>query len=110
MYAVEHRWTLHGAGRQLQQPSFSRLVWKFLYTQLYPDSAVSPNDILEDSLPMIDDNIHVFNSAIAIFHAPSNISAGITGMHHEQLVHGEMALHATIVFLSTLIQASTWTA
>ena len=85
MYAVERRWTLHGAGRQLQQLSFSRLVWKFIYTQLYPDSAVSPNDILEDSLPMIDDNIHVFSSAIAIFHAPSDISAGITGMRHEHI-------------------------
>ena len=85
MYALlERRWTLFEAGRQLQQPSFPRLVRKFLYTQLYPDLAVSPSDILEDSLPIINDNIHVFNSAIAVFHAPSDISR-ITGMRHEHI-------------------------
>jgi len=84
MYAPERRWTLHEAGRQLQQLSFPRLVRKFLYTQLYPDSAVSPNDILEDSLPTIDDKINIFHSAIATFHAPSDFS-GITGMRREHI-------------------------
>ena len=45
---------------------------------------VSPNDILEDSLPTIEDKIHVFNSAVAMFHALSDIS-GITGMRHEHI-------------------------
>ena len=84
MYALEHRCSLCEAGRQLQQPSFPRLVRKFLYTKLYPNSAISPDDILENSLPMIDDKIHVFNSAIATFHAPSDIS-GISGMRREHI-------------------------
>jgi hypothetical protein len=84
MYVIERRWTLHEAGRQLQQPLFPRLVRKFLYTELYPDSAVSPDDILEGSLPMIDDKIHVFNSAIVTFYAPSDIS-GIAGMRREHI-------------------------
>lgn len=84
MHALERRWTLHEAGRQLQQPTFPRLVRKFLYIQLFPDSAVSPDDILEDSLPMVEDKIHIFNSATATFHAPSDIS-GITGMRREHI-------------------------
>ena len=74
-----HRWTLPKAARLLQQPSFPSLVQKFLYAQLYPDSEISLHDILEDSLPMISDKTHVFNSAIATFYASSNIS-GVTGM------------------------------
>ena len=84
MYALERRWTLYEAGEQLQQPSFPRIVRKFLYTQLYPDSSISPDDILQSSLPTIDTRINVFNSAIATFHAPSDIS-GITGMRHEHI-------------------------
>jgi hypothetical protein len=45
---------------------------------------ISSNDILESSLPIIDDKIHVFNSAVATFHAPSDIS-GITGMRREHI-------------------------
>jgi hypothetical protein len=84
MYTPERRWTLPEAARLLQQPSFPSLVRKFLYTQLYPDSEISPHDILEDSLPMISDKIHVFNSAIATFYAPSDIS-GVTGMRREYI-------------------------
>ena len=61
------------------------MVWKFLYDQLYPDSAIPSEDILEDSLPeMITGKLFVFNSAVATFHAPSDIS-GVTGMHREHI-------------------------
>ncbi|KAF8817340.1 hypothetical protein BYT27DRAFT_7075015 [Phlegmacium glaucopus] len=54
------------------------MVWKFLYNQLYPDSTIPSEDILEDSYPQITGKIFVFNSTIATFYAPSDIS-GATG-------------------------------
>lgn len=60
------------------------MVRKFLYDQLYPDSAIPSEDILEDSYPKISGNLFVFNSAVATFRAPSDIS-GVTGMRREHI-------------------------
>ena len=81
---TERKWTLPLAAQLLMQPQFPMLMQRFLYKQLYPNSAISARLILPDSLPMIDGRIEVFNSAIATFHAPSDIS-GNTGMRCEHI-------------------------
>jgi hypothetical protein len=60
------------------------MVRRFLYDRLYPYSAIPSEDILEDSYPEITGNLFVFNSAVATFHAPSDIS-GVTGMRREHI-------------------------
>ena len=81
---TERRWTLPLAARLLMQPQFPMLMRRFLYDQLYPDSAITSRLVLPESLPMIDGKIEVFNSAITTFRAPSDIS-GITGMRREHI-------------------------
>jgi hypothetical protein len=81
---TERKWTLPLAARLLMQPQFPTLVRRFLYNQLYPNSTIPPRLILPESLPTIDGRIEVFNSAIATFRAPSDIS-GITGMRREHI-------------------------
>ena len=81
---TERKWTLPLAARLLMQPQFPTLVGRFLYDQLYPDSAIPSRLVFPESLPMIDGRIEVFNSAIATFQAPSDIS-GITGMRREHI-------------------------
>lgn len=66
------------------QPQFPMLVRRFLYDQLYPDSAITSRLVFPGSLPMIDGRIEVFNSAIATFRSPSDIS-GINGMRREHI-------------------------
>ena len=39
---------------------------------------------MEDAYPVFEGKVHIFNSAIATFYAPSDIS-GITGMHREYI-------------------------
>ena len=41
------------------------MVRRFLYDQLYPNSVIPSEDVLEDSYPEIEEKIHVFNSAVA---------------------------------------------
>ena len=70
---------MHEAAESLQQPSFPRLLRKFLYEQLRCDNMALPS---RGSHLRIDGKIHVFNSAVATFYAPSDIS-GISGMRRE---------------------------
>ena len=81
---TERKWTLPFAARLLMQPQFPMLMRRFLYSQLYPNSTIPARLILPESLPMIDGRIEVFNSAIATFRAPSDIS-GDTGMRREHI-------------------------
>ena len=60
------------------------MVRRFLYDQLYPNSTIPSEDILLDSYPEIEEKIHVFNSAVATFRAPSDHS-NIHGMRCEHI-------------------------
>ncbi len=62
------------------------MVRKFLYDQLYPNSMIPSEDMLPDSYPEIEDSekIRVFNSAVAIFRAPSDLS-NINEMRREHI-------------------------
>ena len=66
------------------QPRFPMLMRRFLYDQLYPNSTIPSLLVFPESLPMIEGMIEVFNSTIATFHAPSDIS-GVTGMRREHI-------------------------
>ena len=60
------------------------MVRRFLYDQLYPNSIIPSEDVLPDSYPEIEEKIHVFNSAVATFRAPSDLS-NINGMRREHI-------------------------
>jgi len=81
---ADQRWTLVNAAQQLQQPTFPILVKKFLYQQLYPNSDISFEDALKNLYLEINGKIHVCNSAVATFRAPSDIS-GVYGMRREHI-------------------------
>jgi hypothetical protein len=81
---TDHRWTLDNAVQQLQQPMFPTLVKKFLYQRLYPNSEISFADALKNPSLEINSKIHVRNSAVATFRAPSDIS-GRYGMRREHI-------------------------
>ena len=72
--------------QQLQQPTFPILVKKFLHQQLYPDSEISFAAVQSHNHSYLEINskIHVRNSAVATFRAPSDISR-IYGMHREHI-------------------------
>jgi hypothetical protein len=60
------------------------MVRRFLYEQLYPNSTIPSEEVLEDSYPEIEEKLHVVNSAVAIFRAPSDLS-NIDGMRREHI-------------------------
>jgi hypothetical protein len=84
MVCTDRRWTLNNAAEKLQQPTFPTLVKRFLYRQLYPNSEISFADALKKSYLEIDDKIHLRNSAVATFRAPSDI-CGVYGMRREHI-------------------------
>jgi hypothetical protein len=73
---------LHKAVESLKLPSFPKLLRKFLYEQLHDSDNTASSS--QDSHPRINGRVHVFNSAIATFYAPSDIS-GITSMRREHI-------------------------
>ena len=81
---TEQKWTLDVAAELLMQLLFPKLMCRFLYDQLYLDSALLSCFILDESLPIIDGKIEVFNSTVAMFNAPSDIS-DINGMHRKHI-------------------------
>ena len=65
----------------LQQPSFPKLLQKFLYKQLRQNNTEFPT---WGAHLRIDGKIHAFFSAMVTFHAPSDIS-GISSMWREHI-------------------------
>jgi hypothetical protein len=64
---------------KVEQPDLSHLIQQFIYNQQHPESH---SDISNSPLPMFYGKITIYPSAVAMFHAPSNIS-GIGGMCHK---------------------------
>lgn len=60
------------------------LTRRFLYDQLYPDSDISGSDVDISECPELRGLVTVFNSAVATFYAPSDLS-GIGGMYRERI-------------------------
>jgi len=81
----------HGYGQHVDDitqctnhPTLSILIHQFLYEQLNPDSSKSATAINVSICPPFSGKLKVFQSAVAIYFAPSNIS-GIGGMHCQQI-------------------------
>jgi hypothetical protein len=71
---------------EMNLPNFCSLVRRFLHDQTSPDGAPSSSDIPLSTCPSFptDTKIRVHNSAVAHFHAPSDLS-GIGGMRREYI-------------------------
>jgi len=63
----------------IEQPNLVDLIQQFIYDQQHPDDV--SNASISD-LPKFYSKITIYPSAVATFHAPSDIS-GIGGMHHK---------------------------
>ncbi|KAG1790332.1 uncharacterized protein HD556DRAFT_1433411 [Suillus plorans] len=56
------------------------LVGRFLYDQCNPNASIQAADIVDVSvLPVIEERVDVFNSAVATFRAPSDIYPSLSG-------------------------------
>ena len=69
---------------ELMLPTFPALLRRFLYDQVYPDNVLSLSEVALSACPLFDDKIHIYNSAVATFYAPSDPS-GSGGMHREYI-------------------------
>ncbi|KAG6824485.1 hypothetical protein H0H92_006722, partial [Tricholoma furcatifolium] len=72
---------LYQLATHLNYPSLPILTRRFLYTTLNPGFNL-PED--ENQLPFIHSKIYTYNSARAVFYAPSNAS-GLGGMYQERI-------------------------
>ncbi|KAH9035920.1 hypothetical protein EDB85DRAFT_1862653, partial [Lactarius pseudohatsudake] len=69
--------------RQLELPL---LVHRFIFGILKPDSP-TPSPVAEapiNNLPLIMENIYVYNSTRVVYYAPSDMSS-LKGMHHKRI-------------------------
>ena len=67
---------------EIEQPKFPDLICHFIYNQQHSDDTASNASISD--LPMFYGKITTYSSALATFHAPSDIS-GIGGMRRERI-------------------------
>ncbi|KAJ7159107.1 hypothetical protein C8R43DRAFT_1124740 [Mycena crocata] len=76
---------VHELAAYLEQPRLCELIRRFLFDQLNPDAPVSGGHIALDQCPDFStERVFIFNSARAVFYAPSDVS-GVGGMHHERI-------------------------
>ncbi|KAG6823993.1 hypothetical protein H0H92_008355, partial [Tricholoma furcatifolium] len=68
----------------IKQPDLIHLTRRFLYNKLYPNAEIPSTQVMEDNLPCIQSKIYMYNSARAVFYAPSNIS-GLGGLYQERI-------------------------
>jgi hypothetical protein len=68
----------------IDQPDLVNLIQQFLYDQCHSDSESDESSSNTSNLPEFHEKICVFTSAVATFHAPSDIS-GIGGMRYERI-------------------------
>jgi hypothetical protein len=68
----------------IKQPRFPDLLRRFLYDQLNPNAVISADNIPLEQCPVFVGRIHVFQSAVARFFAPSDL-CGAGGMYQERI-------------------------
>ena len=69
---------------EIEQPDFPDLLQHFFYKEQHSDHVPDDSSISESAFPAFYGKISVYPSAIATFHAPSDIS-GIGGMRRERI-------------------------
>jgi hypothetical protein len=72
----------HVLAAEINQPDFVYFIRQFLYDQLHANSPSS--DISEPRLPVFDERISIYPSAVATFYAPSDL-CGTGGMRCERI-------------------------
>ena len=89
---------------EIEQPDFPNLIQHFIYKEQHSDDTSNDSSDSESALPTFYGKITVFPSAVATFHAPSDIS-GIGGMCHEQIravkVWRKGPAHYDTIFVNT---------
>ncbi|KAF8170468.1 hypothetical protein K438DRAFT_1853988 [Mycena galopus ATCC 62051] len=76
---------VHLLADYVEQPRLCELIRRFLFDQLNPDAPLPGARIPLELCPeFTTERIYIFNSARAVFYAPSDIS-GVGGMHHERI-------------------------
>jgi hypothetical protein len=80
-------------GAHIGRPELLELIQRFLYDQQHPDADISGQNIDLDECPEFLGHVYVYHSAVATFHAPSDL-AGRYGMHKER-IHAIPSWHGT---------------
>ncbi|KAJ7346269.1 hypothetical protein DFH08DRAFT_701453 [Mycena albidolilacea] len=76
---------VHQLAEYVEQPRLCELIRRFLFDQLNPDAPISGAQIALDQCPeFTTERVFIFNSACAVFYAPSDVS-GVGGMRHERI-------------------------
>lgn len=71
---------VHDLANNINQPDLVYLIRRFLHEQLFPNSS----DDSHPRLPAFDERVHAYPSAVATFHAPSDL-CGTGGMRRERI-------------------------
>ncbi|KAG1853776.1 hypothetical protein C8R48DRAFT_610431, partial [Suillus tomentosus] len=66
--------TVATLAKEVDVPELPCLLQYFLFSQLNPDDTCDPEDIPALNLPRHKGKLQVFNSAAAMFYAPSDLS------------------------------------
>ena len=74
--------TVVALGAELQIPRLRDVLQRFLFQDTHNDDPRDPNEIPLHECPLFEGRVKVYNSATAVFFAPSDIS-GIGGMKRE---------------------------
>ncbi|KAJ7844797.1 hypothetical protein B0H13DRAFT_2255634 [Mycena leptocephala] len=83
---------VHQLADYVDQPRLCELIRRFLYDQLNPDAPTPGGRIPLEQCPVyVNERIYTFNSARAVFYAPSDVS-GVGGMLHERIFPGPYML------------------
>ncbi|KAJ7502312.1 hypothetical protein B0H11DRAFT_2365679, partial [Mycena galericulata] len=72
---------VHQLAAYIHQPRLHELIRRFLFEQLNPQA---DRPVALDDCPEFSGRVFIYNSARAIFYAPSDV-CGIGGMHHERI-------------------------
>ncbi|KAJ7862732.1 hypothetical protein B0H13DRAFT_2566139 [Mycena leptocephala] len=77
----------------MEQPRLPELIRRFLFDQLNPNAPVSGARVPLEQCPEFSERIYLYNSARAVFYAPSDVS----GVGHDKDLAGFQGLHAARV-------------
>ncbi|KAJ6529976.1 hypothetical protein B0H10DRAFT_2273658 [Mycena sp. CBHHK59/15] len=75
---------VHQLAAYIGQPRLYELIRRFLFEQLNPQATHVSAQIPLAQCPEFSERVFMYNSARAVFYAPSDVS-GIGGMHHEHI-------------------------
>jgi hypothetical protein len=84
MLATERRLDSANFAAEFNMPAFPKLIRRFLYDQLNPESELTSSDVPLRDCPAFTGKVSIFSSAAASYYAPSDPS-GVGGMRREHI-------------------------